>query len=721
MARVDNEATIDLTTRIPTSSGFNGNTVKNAVTENGSTFFVTAGTAATARQVNLGGNTSTTMTGGGGYNTIQRFGGVSYYINFQVPGYISGSTAIPLTTKVASTLAFNGSGTNVSQSLYLLDADPAVSFNGTGYDLLYTSDITNGIRKWYFDDAAPAGWMYAGVVNPASTPSVSGGFYSIIAKMVGGKPELYAVKGAAANNSVMKIVDESGRTGNWATTPPTATTLTSTTAGANYMLRGIAFAPTNVENLTASVSVDNTIICSGLNAVFNLSGTNGAIVTYNINGAANATTTLTGGLANITVSGATANQTLNLVSMTDGTTTQSLTGSTLITVNTPSVSGTISGGTTPVCTGTNSTVLTLNGRTGTILRWESSTDNFATAGTSINFLSTPYTATNLTTTTSYRAVVQSGTCAVETSPSVTVTVNPLPTITGTFSTLVGGTTTLVGSGTASTVNPWVSATTSVAMVNSSGVVTGVSVGTSVITYTNSAGCSRTATVTVNLVTVAAKVFFEGPFNAATNKMKDDLRSLGVMAAVTTEPYTGLGFTHIGGGGGEIVNSSVFNTTGDNAIVDWIMVELRSASDPNIVLHTRAALIQVDGDIVDLDGVSPVVFTSATAKNYYIGIRHRNHLAIKTNAVIDLSTGNLLDFSDKTTNISSSKMNEINNLKVMRGGEVTGNDRISTSDISLIRISNVIGQINDYKIEDINMNGRVSTTDVSITRSNNKTN
>src|SRR5262249_59094243 len=75
--------------------------------------------------------------------------------------------------------------------------------------------------------------------------------------------------------------------------------------------------------------------------------------------------------------------------------------------------------------------------------------------------------------------------------------NPKPTITGTLTVCIGSTTQLTGSGTPAAVNPWVSATPAVATVNNTGLVTGVSAGTSVITYTDNNGCSNTVTVTVN--------------------------------------------------------------------------------------------------------------------------------------------------------------------------------------------------------------------------------
>ncbi|HOZ76948.1 MAG TPA: proprotein convertase P-domain-containing protein [Ferruginibacter sp.] len=95
-----------------------------------------------------------------------------------------------------------------------------------------------------------------------------------------------------------------------------------------------------------------------------------------------------------------------------------------------------------------------------------------------------------------RWTISNAPCAASTD-DINIVVNPLPTITGTLAVCAGSTTTLTGSPSPAAVNPWISASTSIATVNASGIVTGVAAGTSVITYTNSNGCSNTATVTVN--------------------------------------------------------------------------------------------------------------------------------------------------------------------------------------------------------------------------------
>jgi hypothetical protein len=90
-------------------------------------------------------------------------------------------------------------------------------------------------------------------------------------------------------------------------------------------------------------------------------------------------------------------------------------------------SGYISGGDINVCSGSNSTTLTLNNMTGSVVRWESSLDNFFTAGTAISNTTTSLTVTNITKTTYYRAIVNSTSpvsCSNLASSSVFLSVKP---------------------------------------------------------------------------------------------------------------------------------------------------------------------------------------------------------------------------------------------------------------------------------------------------------
>jgi gliding motility-associated-like protein len=113
-----------------------------------------------------------------------------------------------------------------------------------------------------------------------------------------------------------------------------------------------------------------------------------------------------------------------------------------ITVNPLSVAGSATG-TASICSGTT-TSLSISGNTGSI-QWQQSADGSTgwanvTGGTGAT--TTSYTTAALTTTTYYRAAVTNGTCAAANSNIVSVTMNPISTITGTPTVRVGATTTL---------------------------------------------------------------------------------------------------------------------------------------------------------------------------------------------------------------------------------------------------------------------------------------
>lgn len=137
-----------------------------------------------------------------------------------------------------------------------------------------------------------------------------------------------------------------------------------------------------------------------------------------------------------------------------------------------------------------------------------------------------------------------------------------------------------------------------------------------------------------LVTVSPKVLLEGPY-LGDGTMHDQLRQAGVVP--TSEPYTALAYHAMPNGGGEVCAPAVLATTGNNAIVDWVLVELRSSVAPHAVVATRCALLQRDGDVVSTDGVTPVAF-SAGPGNYHVAVRHRNHLGVMTAQTVALGTG-----------------------------------------------------------------------------------
>ncbi len=149
--------------------------------------------------------------------------------------------------------------------------------------------------------------------------------------------------------------------------------------------------------------------------------------------------------------------------------------------------------------------------------------------------------------------------------------------------------------------------------------------------------------------VNTRVLLEGPFDSATGLMTDNLRASNLLPL--EEPYSALGFQHLLNGGGEMIAPSVLLATGPDAIVDWIFVELRDGTSLT-PMATRSALLQADGYIVDLDGTSTVYFDGVSQGNYYVVIKHRNHLRIMSANPISLDAdgSTLYDFSVNTPTI-----------------------------------------------------------------------
>lgn len=139
--------------------------------------------------------------------------------------------------------------------------------------------------------------------------------------------------------------------------------------------------------------------------------------------------------------------------------------------------------------------------------------------------------------------------------------------------------------------------------------------------------------------VAVKALLDGAWRSADLLMVDSLRRRGSLPL--TEPYTAMGHVLTGA---TATTAPVLATTGSNAITDWVLVELRSSSTPSQVLETHAALLQRNGDVVGVDGTSPLGFCQAPG-SYYVAVRHRNHLGVMTAQPVSLNgTATAVDFT-----------------------------------------------------------------------------
>ena len=218
--------------------------------------------------------------------------------------------------------------------------------------------------------------------------------------------------------------------------------------------------------------------------------------------------------------------------------------------------------------------------------------------------------------------------------------------------------------------------------------------------------------------LGVKAKLEGPFQVGTGLMYDSLRVKGLLPLA--EPYTVLGYAFTGGGG-ESMSASVLTTTGNDAIVDWAIVELRDAVTPTIIVASKAVLMQRDGDLVAVDGISPLSFTQP-AGNYHVAVRHRNHLGIMTLAAVGLS-GSIVnvDFTQGgTATYGTEARKNVSGTQVMWAGNAFPDDKLvytntnNDRDQILLAIGSVIptNTATGYLVTDTNLDGKVKYTGVA---------
>ena len=161
------------------------------------------------------------------------------------------------------------------------------------------------------------------------------------------------------------------------------------------------------------------------------------------------------------------------------------------------------------------------------------------------------------------------------------------------------------------------------------------------------------------------------------------------------------------------------TEGPDAIVDWVVVELRDATDPTAVESVRCLLIQRDGDVMDAMLSTTLVFAAAIG-DHHVAIRHRNHLGVMTATPIALGTSpTLLDLTlPATLTYGTQARKLLGPHALLWAGDVNHDQRVQYTGEGNDRdpILQAIGgtvptsiAADVYAGEDVNMDGRVQYT------------
>jgi len=123
------------------------------------------------------------------------------------------------------------------------------------------------------------------------------------------------------------------------------------------------------------------------------------------------------------------------------------------------------------------------------------------------------------------------------------------------------------------------------------------------------------------IDVSIKIYLEGPYNGTNNNMNASLN----YDLMSDSPYP------------EDPRQEVYipNIPG-NKLVDWVLVQLRDKNNSSTIIESQSVFVQQDGTIVDVSSTNiiPVHFSLPTG-NYFISVKHRNHLSVMSATAVGL--------------------------------------------------------------------------------------
>ncbi len=198
------------------------------------------------------------------------------------------------------------------------------------------------------------------------------------------------------------------------------------------------------------------------------------------------------------------------------------------------------------------------------------------------------------------------------------------------------------------------------------------------------------------------VMLEGSFNGVD--MNTGLRDAGVLPL--SQPFNEWPWSY---SGTESVAAIPAN------VVDWVLVQLRDSDDPAnadaaSIFEEHAAFLLADGSIVDLDGISPLQYTTTYNQKLYPVIVQYNHLAVisPSNVTRNAAGKYAYDFRNGAFGGVAGEKEVSPGVWAMIGGDSFADGVINSNDVGDWNWQ--AGDSEGYHYGDMDMNGYVDNKD-----------
>lgn len=209
----------------------------------------------------------------------------------------------------------------------------------------------------------------------------------------------------------------------------------------------------------------------------------------------------------------------------------------------------------------------------------------------------------------------------------------------------------------------------------------------------------------------------GPWNST--EMNTSMNLAGLIP--NAQPYNTTPFNYTGTENQAVPNANV---------VDWVLVEHRKplsgiATDATSVTISgrQAGYLLKTGQVVGLDGFTPIAFDITKQGSSYIVVRHRNHLGAMSNAIASNTTGtftndfSVLANSYKPVGASSNPVVLLSGVTGKYGfwaGDANKGGIVNVTDVNIVKTA-VAASSNGYLLTDINLSNSINVTDVNMVK------
>ncbi len=209
-----------------------------------------------------------------------------------------------------------------------------------------------------------------------------------------------------------------------------------------------------------------------------------------------------------------------------------------------------------------------------------------------------------------------------------------------------------------------------------------------------------------VIIVKAKLFLEAAYDAETGEMTTYLHQNNLLPL--EHPFSRAPWLY-----SEPIAVNSYTDIPSNA-VDWVLVELRNATDYHIIEAIKPAFLLSNGCVVDVDepndGISFTNLTNNT--DYYVLVRSRNHLATMSATPINVAVGSPVEY-DFTTGVNQAfgpdqQMELATGVAAQFAGDFDSNGVVTVLDYNLYL--NEGAGVNIYSDGDLNMDGNLTIQD-----------